>query len=204
MRATVDRAVETIAMQTDAAFHSALAARERYRDDYWHKYDPIAADRLLWRAQTFRHTVHLLPGQTILELGCGEGLFTHALLQASRGENRITTVTFQELARVPSDIRAQVELLGTSDLPGSLAGRHFDYVVAMDLLDLSCASQLLAIVHALLAPGGAMDQSFPWNGCLFIPSRARGRRLLACAAGHLAQTGIRGRAVPGSAPATFV
>jgi dolichol-phosphate mannosyltransferase len=67
-------------MQTDAAFHSALAARERYRDEYWRKHDPIAEDRLLWRAQAFRHTVHLLPGQTILELGCGEGLFTHALL----------------------------------------------------------------------------------------------------------------------------
>src|SRR6266446_9533082 len=106
-------------MQRDTAFHSAFAVRERYREDYWRKHDPIVADRLLWRAQTFRHTVHLLPGQTILELGCGEGLFTHALLQASRGENRITTVTFQELARVPSDIRAEVELLATSDLPSA-------------------------------------------------------------------------------------
>ncbi|HEY8650399.1 MAG TPA: hypothetical protein VIL70_05750, partial [Chthoniobacterales bacterium] len=68
-------------MQQDASFHSVLAARERYRDDYWRKHDPIAADRLQWRAQTFRHIVHLLPGQTILELGCGEGLFTRALLQ---------------------------------------------------------------------------------------------------------------------------
>jgi dolichol-phosphate mannosyltransferase len=152
-------------MQTDAAFHSALAVRERYRDDYWRKHDPIAEDRLLWRAQTFRHTVHLLPGQTILELGCGEGLFTHALLQVSRGENRITTVTFQEPARVPSDIRAEVELLATSDLPSSLAGRHFDHVVAMDLLDRIYASQLLAIVHALLVPGGEMVfyESNPWN-----------------------------------------
>src|SRR6266404_8551968 len=122
-------------MQQDSSFHSALVVRERYREDYWRKHDPIAEDRLLWRAQTFRHTVHLLPGQTILELACGEGLFTHALLQVCRGENRITTVTFQEPARVPSDIRAEVELLATSDLSSSLAGRHFDYVVAMDLLD---------------------------------------------------------------------
>ena len=49
-------------MKQDAAFHSALAVRERYRDDYWRKHDPIAADRLLWRAQAFRHIVHLLPG----------------------------------------------------------------------------------------------------------------------------------------------
>jgi dolichol-phosphate mannosyltransferase len=152
-------------MKQDASFYSTVAVRERHRDEYWRKCDPIADDRLLWRAQTFRHTVHLLPGQTILELGCGEGLFTHALLQVSRGENRITTVTFQQPARVPSEIRAQVELLATWDVPSSLAGRHFDYVVAMDLLDRSCASQLLAIVHALLGPAGEIVfyESNPWN-----------------------------------------
>jgi dolichol-phosphate mannosyltransferase len=152
-------------MQRDAAFHSALAIRERYRDDYWRKHDPIAADRLLWRAQTFRHIVHLLPGQTILELGCGEGLFTHALLRVSRGENPITAVTFQKGAQVSSDVGWGVEFLATSDLSSSLAGRHFDHVVAMDLLDRSCASQLLAVAQALLVPGGEMVfyESNPWN-----------------------------------------
>jgi dolichol-phosphate mannosyltransferase len=152
-------------MKQDASFYSTLAVRERYRDDYLRKRDPIAADRLLWRAQAFRHTVHLLPGQTILELGCGEGLFTHALLRVSRGENPITTATFQKGAQVSSDVGGEVELLAISDLPGSLAGRHFDYVVAMDLLDRSCASQLLAIVHALLVPGGEtiFYESNPWN-----------------------------------------
>src|SRR6266404_2105042 len=152
-------------MKRDAAFHSALAVRERYRDEYWRKRDPIAADRLLWRAQAFRHIVHLLPGQTILELGCGEGLFTHALLRVSRGENPITAVTFQKGAQVSFGVGEEVELLATSDLPSSLAGRRFDHVVAMDLLDRSCASQLLAIVHALLVPGGEMVfyESNPWN-----------------------------------------
>src|SRR6266436_6868502 len=115
-------------MQQDSSFRSALAVREQYRDDYWRKHDPIAADCLLWRAQAFRHTVHLLPGQTILELGCGEGLFTHMLLRVSRGENPITAVTFQKGAQVSSDVGGEVELFATSNLPSSLAGRHFDYV----------------------------------------------------------------------------
>jgi SAM-dependent methyltransferase len=152
-------------MKQDASFRSTLAVRERYRDEYWQKRDPIAEDRLLWRAQTFRHTVHLLPGQTVLELGCGQGFLTRALLRVSRGENPITAVTFQKGAQVSSNAGGEVELLATSDLPGSLAGRHFDYVVAMDLLDRSCASQLLAVVHALLVPGGQMVfyESNPWN-----------------------------------------
>jgi dolichol-phosphate mannosyltransferase len=143
-------------MQRDAAFHSALAVRERYRDDYWRKHDPIATDRLLWRAQTFRHMVHLLPGETILELGCGEGLFTRALHQVSRGENPITAVTFQQIVRIPLHFEPGVEFLTISKLPRALAGRHFDYVVAMDLLDQRYDGQLLSVVYELLAPGGEM------------------------------------------------
>ena len=80
---------------------SALAVRERYREEYWRRRDPILDDRLFWRAQTFRHTVHLLPGQTILELGCGELRFTRALLQVSRNKNPITAVTFQNSTHGP-------------------------------------------------------------------------------------------------------
>src|SRR3977135_494331 len=97
---------------------STLAIRERYRDEYWRKHDPIVGDRLLWRAQTFRHTVHLLPGQTILELGCGELRLTRALLRVSRGENPITAVTFQSAAPDCSGIGGQVELLQLTNLPG--------------------------------------------------------------------------------------
>jgi dolichol-phosphate mannosyltransferase len=141
-------------MKQVRSFYSAVAIRERYRDNYWRKHDPIAEDRLLWRAQTFRHTVHLLPGQTILELGCGGCFFTRALLRVSRRENPITTVTFQESACLLLNDEAPVEFLAISELPGPLASRRFDHVVAMDLLDRSYASQLMAIVYGLLAPGG--------------------------------------------------
>src|SRR5438874_5165478 len=149
-------------MKQDAAFHSAIAVRERYREDYWRKHDPIVADRLLWRAQAFRHIVHLLPGQTILELGCGEGLFTHALLRVSRGENPITVVTFQKGAQVSSGVGEEVEGLATSDLLSSLAGRHFDYVVAMDLLDRELRFADPCHRARASCTRGEMDQSFPW------------------------------------------
>src|SRR6266480_7029199 len=168
-------------MKQDASFYSTLAVRERYRDEYWRKRDPIAEDRVLWRAQTFRHTVHLLPGQTILELGCGEGLFTRALLRVSRGENPITAVTFQQPPPVSLVIGAQVEFLEVCELPGALVGRRFDYVVAMDLFDRSYASQLLSIVYGFLAPGGEMvfyesNPSNPVHKLHRIFSRLTGKR----------------------------
>jgi SAM-dependent methyltransferase len=151
--------------RSPASLGSILAIRERYRDSYWRKHDPIIDDRLLWRAQTFRHTVHLLPGQTILELGCGELRLTRALNRVSRGENRITAVTFQSSAPDCSGIDGQVELLQLTELPGSLAGRRFNYIVAMDLLDRTASSELLEIIHELLIPGGEMVfyESNPWN-----------------------------------------
>ena len=52
-----------------------------------------------------------------------------------------------------------------SELPGQLAKRRFDCIVAMDLLDRSNSSELLGIVHELLAPAGEMVfyESNPWN-----------------------------------------
>jgi dolichol-phosphate mannosyltransferase len=144
---------------------ATLAVRETYRDEQWRERDPIISDRLLWRAQTFRHTVHLLPGLTILELGCGEGRMTRALRRVSRGENPITAVSFQPVLEYPEDLLAAVEFLRTTELPGPLAGRRFDCIIAMDLLDRSNSSEFLEIVYELLAPGGEMVfyESNPWN-----------------------------------------
>ena len=152
-------------MSKEDSFISTLAIREQYRDEYWRKRDPIADDRLLWRAQTFRHTVHLLPGHTILELGCGELRLTRALLRVSRGENPITAVTFQNSLPTASELDGRVEVLRMSELPGELAKRRFDCIVAMDLLDRSNSSELLGIVHELLVPSGEMVfyESNPWN-----------------------------------------
>lgn len=153
------------AMSNDDQLLSTLAVRERYRDEYWWKHDPIVEDRLLWRAQSFRHTVHLLPGQTILELGCGELRLTRTLLRVSRGENPITAVTFQKRVADLAPVDPRIELLQLSQLPGSLKGRRFDCIIAMDLLDRNTASELLAIAHELLAPGGEIVfyESNPWN-----------------------------------------
>jgi dolichol-phosphate mannosyltransferase len=142
-----------------------LALRERYRDNYRQKRDPILEDRLLWRAQTFRHSVHLLPGESILELGCGDGLFTRQLFRVSRGENQLTAVTFGSGYQRPAALPDEVVFLAVSDLPGILQGRQFHFVVAMDLLDKGNCAEVLKTVYDLLRPGGQVlfYESNPWN-----------------------------------------
>src|SRR4051812_36537585 len=117
-----------------------LRQREQFRERYWRKKDPIINERLLWRAQTFRHMVHLLPGQSILELGCGSGLFTRQLHKVSRGENQITAITFQEEFYKLTDQSSDVEFLCLSSIPGELETRSFDFIIGMDLLDKSNSS----------------------------------------------------------------
>ena len=131
-----------------------LALRESHREHYWRTRDPICDDRSLWRAQTFRHFVHLMPGQSILELGCGQGLFTRQLFAVSRGENPITVVTFASDGVRPSEVPKEVDFVAVSSLPGKLAGRQFDFIVAMDLLDRRSCAEILTLVYELLAPGG--------------------------------------------------
>ncbi len=145
-----------------------LGLREGYRDRYWKRRDPIYEDRLLWRAQAFRHIVHLLPGQSILELGAGEGLFTQILARVSRRENPITAVTFNAAAPQPADLPPSVEFLRAPSLPGPLVDRQFDFVIAMDLLDQRNCAALLQHVYALLKPGGQVlfYESNPWNPVL--------------------------------------
>ena len=150
-----------------AAGFAALAARERASDRYWSHRDPINALRTWWRAQTVRHLFHVLPGESILELGCGSGHLTRALVRATRGECPITAATFSKsrAAEAVEAVGPPVEVVRLGGLPGELAGRCFDYVVASNLLDLDNAAWLLGEVQRLLRPGGRLlfFETNPWN-----------------------------------------
>ena len=149
----------------DRALVATLAQREHFRDEYSSKKDPIAEDRLLWRAQSFRHLTHVLPGQSILELGSGVGLFTKSLTEVTRGDNPITAVTFDPKGTRPTDLPQNVEFIAAEELPGPLENRRFDFVVASDLLDERACAWLMTHVHELLKPGGEVVfyESNPWN-----------------------------------------
>lgn len=145
----------------------SIADRERICDWYWTKKDTIRDLRRFWRALTARHLLHLLPGETILELGCGSGTLTRALNDVMRGECPITAATFDaanDLAWL-RDAAAAAEGVRLSAFPGDLAGRQFDYIIARDVLDRASAAQLLTEVRNLLKPGGQLlfFETNPWN-----------------------------------------
>jgi len=155
---------------SDGSILQTLALREKTRDEYFARRDPIASDRLRWRAQTFRHMVHLLPGQSILEIGCGQRLFIRQLIQVTQGRNPITAVTFDSSGRSSVDCQESVEMITAESFPGTLKGRQFDFIVAMDLLDQRNCASILQEAHGLLKPGGQVlfYESNPWNVVLKI------------------------------------
>ncbi len=151
-----------------------LSVREQFRDNYWHTKDPILAERLLWRINVFRHLVHLLPHESILEFGSGDGLFTEVINTATHGRNQLTSATFSEDSGKTRSVPAGVERVNLRSSPEALQGRTFNFIIVMDLLDGRTAGETLSLIYDLLAPGGQVvfSESNPWNLML------RFRRLL--------------------------
>ena len=89
---------------------SNLRSMERTREAYWRRYPATSPVKLRWRALTVRHCFHVLPGETILELGAGTGLWTRHLVETLCGENPITAVVFNR------DLADQAAREGVKDL----------------------------------------------------------------------------------------
>src|ERR1700688_2714951 len=73
-----------------------LGLMELSREAYWRRYPKTSPLKLRWRALTVRHSFHVLPGESILELGAGSGLWTEHLSAVLRGQNPITAAVFDD------------------------------------------------------------------------------------------------------------
>jgi dolichol-phosphate mannosyltransferase len=135
-----------------------LAEMERTREDYWLRYPGTSPIKLRWRALTVRHCFHVLPGESILELGAGSGLWTEHLTSVLRGENPITAAAFcDDLAESATRKHLpNTRVVRVSDLSANLPAESFDYVVGTGILCHDLYPQNLHSLYRLLKPGGQL------------------------------------------------
>lgn len=151
-----------------------LSSMELSREAYWLRHRETARIKLRWRAVTVRHSFHVLPGETILELGAGSGLWTEHLSHVLRGENPITAAVFNDgFAEAPRAL-ANVEFRRVTRLQ-ELPAESFDYVVGTAILCHDQFPQNLAALYRLLKPGGQLlfFEANHWNPQVFVKNHAR-------------------------------
>ncbi len=150
---------------------------ERSREAYWLRYPATSPLKLRWRALTVRHSFHVLPGESILELGAGGGLWTNHLDSVLRGENPITAAVFNR-DLIPESHSRNVCFRLVEDLARDLPPESFDYVVGTAILCHDAYEQNLQAIYRLLKPGGqalffeanywnpqvALKNGIPWLG----------------------------------------
>lgn len=144
-----------------------LREMERGREAYWLRHPGTSPTKLRWRALTVKHAFHVLPGEAILELGAGSGLWTSHLTDVLRGENPITAAVFNAdlAARIEARDLPNVSVRQVSDLRQDLPVGGFDYVVGTAILCHNEYALNLKALYPLLKPGGQIlffEANF-WN-----------------------------------------
>ena len=153
-----------------------LRAMERTREAYWRRYPATSPVKLRWRALTVRHCFHVLPGESILELGAGSGLWTEHLATTLRGENPLTAAVFNQDLAVQAEARAlpntRIVCLEKLD---ELPEESFDYIVGTAILCHDAYAENLAALYRLLKPGGQLlfFEANYWNPQVFLKSTIR-------------------------------
>ncbi len=158
-----------------------LRRMERAREAYWLRHASTSPIKLHWRAVTVRHCFHVLPGESILEIGAGSGLWTERLTAVLRGENPITAAVFNaDFAGEATRRRIDNTEVALVDDLGALPEATFDYVVGTAILCHDRYSENLRQIHRLLKPGGQMlfFEANYWNPQVLAKSLvpALGRR----------------------------
>jgi len=157
-----------------------LREMERGREAYWLRYPATSPVKLRWRALAVRHSFHVLPGESILDLGAGSGLWTRHLAAVLRGEALITAAVFnrdlwETAAREPLPNTSFVHV---TDIGRDLPAESFDYVVGTAILCHDAYGLNLRHIHRLLKPGGQIlffEANF-WNPQVMLKGAVRALR----------------------------
>lgn len=153
-----------------------LREMELARESYWRRFPKTSPIKLRWRALCVRHCFHVLPGESILELGAGSGLWTEHLTSVLRGENPITAAVFNK----EFDTSAAKKTLPNTKFTrvtdfNELPAESFDYIVGTAILCHDRYAENLAALYRLLKPGGQLlfFEANYWNPQVFLKNTIR-------------------------------
>jgi dolichol-phosphate mannosyltransferase len=160
-----------------ASLEHNLREMEQTREAYWGRYPGTSPTKLRWRALTVRHAFHIVPGERILELGAGGGLWTAHLTDVLRGENEITAAVFDNAfaQKLAAQQLPKVTVVDIRKLARDLEPESFDYVVGTAIICHDRYGENLRALHSLLKPGGQLlffEANF-WNPQVFVKSVVR-------------------------------
>jgi dolichol-phosphate mannosyltransferase len=140
-----------------------------------------------------RHCFHVLPGETILELGAGSGLWTEHLVEVTREQSPILGAVFNPdlLAEAQKRDLRSARFVHVRDLLGQFEPVSYNYVVGTAILGHNLYAENLNIICKLLKPGGQLlfFEANYWNPQVWVKNHLRGMRGLLGEAS--CQTGIR-------------
>jgi dolichol-phosphate mannosyltransferase len=154
---------------------------EERREERWSRNSKAVQLKLQWRVFAIQHTLHLVPGETVLELGAGSGMLTQELHRAFQGHNPLTSVVFSRRLFEQAKSRAlpSVEVRCFKDFE-DLGTQQFDYVVGAGLLLNSALVECLQRIQRILKPGGRLlffEPSIFFPARLFNELRSRPKEL---------------------------
>jgi SAM-dependent methyltransferase len=149
---------------------------ERSREAYWLRYPATSPTRLRWRANATRHALHIAPGETVLELGAGSGVWTEHLTAVLGEASPITAAVFNaDLAEAARARHLAATDVVTVSEESRLELETYDYVVGTAMLSHDRWRENLAWIVRLLKPGGQLLflEANYWNPQVFAKAHSR-------------------------------
>ncbi|HEY2646193.1 MAG TPA: glycosyltransferase, partial [Candidatus Acidoferrales bacterium] len=170
-------AMPRVGSSAETSLSALLQDLELQREQRWMRGGQAAELKLHWRASAIQHMLHLVPGESILELGAGSGLLTKQLDRILHGENAVTSVIFSpDLLSKAAARRLEGVTLVSGDSLRSIPAGQFDYVIGMGMLWHTGFAECQRWIHRVLKPGGQMlffEPSFFWPSRVFNELHSR-------------------------------
>ena len=124
-------------------------------EEIWNWTGPAGQKRADRRANYFIELARVQPGNKVLEIGCGTGLFTRKFFEATQAHITATDIS-EDLLREAKRMLPQVNFKKDDAMKLSFADNAFDVVFGSSVLHHLDFKPALAEIFRVMKPGGRM------------------------------------------------